>query len=122
MLAASIIYMGHPDHGWILGGVEDKIPAIRHCYERARLTNPEADGRRIAVLEIDDIRKVRNVRFRDQDFSDATMEECVTAAVESIPYPRRPGPKLLVVTLPLRFHHAESMKEATIDHRQRTEQ
>ena len=53
MLAASIIYMGHPDHGWILGGVEDKIPAIRHCYERARLTNPEADGRRIAVLEVD---------------------------------------------------------------------
>jgi len=81
--------------------VEDQLPAVKRCYERAVQTGGSPSGKAIVNLSIGTDGKVASVRVDAPDYQDSELPACVSSAARRWTFP--PGQQARSVSYPFVF-------------------
>jgi hypothetical protein len=81
--------------------VEDQLPAVKRCYERAVQSGSAASGKAIVNLSIAASGKVSEVRVDAPDFQNSELPSCVSSAARRWTFP--PAQEARSVSYPFVF-------------------
>ena len=81
--------------------VENQLPAVKRCYERAVENGGAASGKAIVNLSIDPAGKVANVRVDAPDYQNSDLPACVSSAARRWTFP--PASQARSVSYPFVF-------------------
>lgn len=101
--AAAITVRGGLDKALVRRAVRDHLNAIRYCYSRALLTNHALEGRVSVEFAIAADGKVATAKILTSTLADPAAEQCLTAAIRRIPFPRPPQGDVVIVSYPFVF-------------------
>ena len=96
--------IGDLDANIIRRHVRRKLPAIRHCYERALVSHQELAGTVLVRFQISPLGVVQGAVARGM--GEGGVEGCVAEAIRSIQFPRPKGGGMVDVRYPFVFQPA----------------
>jgi TonB family protein len=90
----------------ISGTIQRNLSAIRRCYERALLVDPDLEGKIVLSFQVDASGRVLNARAASSTLT-GEVDQCVVAEVSKIVFPIPEGDGLVKVSFPFSFRSAE---------------
>lgn len=96
----AIAVHGGLDKALVRRAIRQHLNAIRYCYSRALLTNHQLEGRVSVEFAIAADGKVATAKILTSTLADAAAEQCITAAIRRIVFPKPPQGDLVIVSYP----------------------
>ncbi|MFH0901496.1 MAG: AgmX/PglI C-terminal domain-containing protein [Pseudomonadota bacterium] len=84
--------------------IRQKLPVIKHCYEKQLVVKPSLAGTVTTQFTISGTGSV--IAVKAKGMGDSSVENCVAGAIQSIQFPRPEGGGLVSVTYPFTFEPA----------------
>ena len=101
----SAVSTGDLDKSLIRRYVRRTLPAIRHCYEKALVRQPDLAGTVTSRFTIDTDGRV--AESTADGVGDPVLESCVAELIGAIQFPAARGGGLVKVRYPFQFKRAE---------------
>ncbi|MBK6849447.1 MAG: AgmX/PglI C-terminal domain-containing protein [Proteobacteria bacterium] len=96
----AIAIRGGLDKELVRRAIRQHLNAIRYCYSRALLTNHQLEGRVSVEFAIAADGKVATAKILTSTLADTAAEQCITAAIRRIVFPKPPQGDLVIVSYP----------------------